>query len=242
MKQLIKNTHLEWHEILTQAASLLDPDYIHYLKTSKDWLPGSQLVFAAFNQPLSSIRYILLGESPYPRPQSANGYAFWDNDVGSLWSEKGLSKSVNRATSLRNLMKMLLVAQGVLNKNQSQATIALIDKSNYISTGRQLFENFIHHGFLLLNASLVYSEGKVSLHARHWRPFVHCLFELLSRENPNLQLVLFGKIANQVPKTSLSIALQSEHPYNLSFVTNPNVIQFFKPLDLLNNHDHENNG
>lgn len=238
MKQLIKSTHPEWHEILTYAISVLDPGYLMDLKLSKDWLPGYQYLFSAFNQPLSSTQYILVGESPYPRPESANGYAFWDNAVGSLWSDKGLSKEVNRATSLRNMMKMLLVAAGELKNDHSQDQIVLLDKSKYISTASQLFENFIHRGFLLLNASLVYSEGQVPLHARNWRPFMQCLLELLAEKKPNLELVLFGKIADQVPKTKLMIALQSEHPYNLSFITNPHVIQFFRPLDLLYDHEY----
>lgn len=238
VKQLIKNTHPEWHEILSYATEKLPSDYIHNLMTATDWLPGTQDLFSAFSQPLSSMRYILLGESPYPRAESANGYAFWDKAVDSIWSEKGLSKQVNRATSLRNMIKMLLIARGDLHEDLSQAKIALLDKSNYISTASQLFGNFIRHGFLLLNATLVYREGQVPQHARCWRPFIHGLFELLAENKPDVQLVLFGKIAEQVPKTALTIALQSEHPYNLSYITNPNVIQFFKPMDLLSNHEY----
>ena len=45
----------------------------------------------------------------------ANGYAFWDAAVNELWSDNGLSKAVNRATSLRNFIKMLLVTEGALS-------------------------------------------------------------------------------------------------------------------------------
>ncbi|HFD2288767.1 TPA: uracil-DNA glycosylase, partial [Legionella pneumophila] len=31
----------------------------------------------------------------------------------------------------------------------------------------------------------------------------------------------------------LLIGLVSEHPYNVSFITNQRVIEFFKPMDLL---------
>ena len=234
MNNLIKHVHPEWDKIFTDAITKLSPQYVDYLQTSDQWLPGIQSLFAAFTYPVSSIRYILLGESPYPRAESANGYAFWDNSVGSLWSETGLSKPVNRATSLRNLIKMLLVARGDLVHDLSQNAIARLDKSKLIQTAAELFSQLMSHGFLLLNASLVYSEGQVNEHARQWRPFILALLEGLAIQKPSLQLVLLGRIADMIPKTTLPVGLRAEHPYNLSFITNPNVVQFFKPMDLLN--------
>lgn len=240
MNTLIKQVHPEWDKILTDAITKLSPQYVDYLQTSDLWLPGIQSLFAAFSHPLSSTRYILLGESPYPRAESANGYAFWDNSVGSLWSETGLSKPVNRATSLRNLIKMLLVARGDLVHDLSQNAIARLDKSKLIQTASELFSQLMSHGFLLLNASLVYSEGQVNEHARQWRLFILALLEGLAIQKPSLQLVLLGRIADMIPKTTLPIGLRAEHPYNLSFITNPNVVQFFKPMDLLH-HERTNN-
>ena len=79
-----------------------------------NWLPGRDHLFAAFQRDLVNCRYILIGESPYPRRQSANGIAFYDAAVDQLWSDKGLSKAVNRATSLRNIIKTALLAQGLI--------------------------------------------------------------------------------------------------------------------------------
>ena len=115
----LKHIHPQWHQILNKALQQVEPDYLRQLQSSLNWLPGIENLFAAFSQPLSSTRYILLGESPYPRKQSANGYAFWDGAVGSLWSPTGLSKEVNRATSLRNLIKMLLYSYLCFNPNKS---------------------------------------------------------------------------------------------------------------------------
>lgn len=234
MERWLENTHESWHVILRKALTQVDATYLNELSVSTDWLPGIHHLFAAFSLPLSETSYILLGESPYPRADSANGYAFWDNAVSSLWSKKGLSKEVNRATSLRNILKMLLLARGdLLASACTQEAIALLDKSNYIQTLPELFSRLMSRGFLLLNASLVYSENKVSYHARHWRPFIHYLLEHLAQEKLTMQLVLLGRIADQVPKTTLNIALKAEHPYNLSFITQLNVLQFFKPMDLL---------
>lgn len=233
MQNLINQAHPEWHPILRDALTKMDPIYLNELQATTGWLPGIEAVFAAFSLPLSVMNYILLGESPYPRLQSANGYAFWDKAVGSLWSNTGFSKEVNRATSLRNLIKMLLVARGDLDSDLSQQAIARLDKSIYIGTAAQLFGAFKKNGFLLLNAALVYSEGQVLYHARKWQPFIHRLFQQLAEYQSPPKLVLFGRIAEQVPKTNLIAVLLAEHPYNISFITNPLVIEFFKPLDLL---------
>ena len=233
MQNIVDLANPQWRGLLHSALAGMDVRYLNTLQTQDDWLPGLKSIFAAFNMPLTSTQFILLGESPYPRAQSANGYAFWDDAVHSLWSETGLSKEVNRATSLRNLMKMFLFARGDLSVDLSQDAIALLDKSHYLQTAQQLFGAFIKKGFLLLNASLVYSEGNVPYHARQWRPFIHHLLNELADYRPTLKLVLFGRIAEQIGDTRLSPGLVAEHPYNISFITNPEVVSFFKPLDLL---------
>jgi uracil-DNA glycosylase len=91
-----------------------DPAYLPAL-AGDDYLPTGGRLFAAFALPLEKVRYVLVGEGPYPRAESATGVCFMDGAVGELWSETGLSKPVNRATSLRNFMKMLLVADGQLS-------------------------------------------------------------------------------------------------------------------------------
>ncbi len=223
----------EWLPILKTALGQVDSDYLSELVNHQDWLPGLSNLFAAFSLPLSEVSYILLGESPYPREESANGYAFWDDSVGSLWSEKGLSKSVNRATSLRNWIKALLVARGDLSDDLSQEAIAKIDKSGLVQRADEFFEGMMNQGFLLLNACLVYGKGNLKYHAKNWQPFIYSLLTQLEVKKPSVQLVLFGKIADNIPKTSLNVALKAEHPFNLSFIRNPDVLTFFKPFDLL---------
>lgn len=233
MHHLIKATHPEWHEILTTAFAAMDNDYLTSLAEQEDWLPGKKNLLATFTQPLSQVNYMLLGESPYPRAQSANGYAFWDNAVNSIWSEKGLSKEVNRATSLRNMIKMLLHARGDLTTSFSQEAIAALDKSLYCKTASQLFNSFIAQGFLLLNATLVFEPHKVNYHAKQWQPFMTSILMQLFKLKPTLKMVLFGRIAAQIPEAQVFDCLKAEHPYNLTFITNPDILNFFKPLDLL---------
>ncbi|CEK10496.1 uracil-DNA glycosylase family protein [Legionella hackeliae] len=241
VNSLIKNTHPQWHPILGKALEEVNEDYLKELHQNNQWLPGINNLLAAFSLPLDKTNYLLLGESPYPRLQSANGYAFWDAAVQELWSPKGLSKEVNRATSLRNWIKMLLVARGDLKDDLSQMAIAKLDKSHFCQTGNDFFTALISKGFLLLNASLVYSENEVRTHARQWKPFMHSLLDQLAEYKPTLQLLLFGNIAKEIPQTKFSSCLIAEHPYNLSFINNPQVLEFFKPLDLLNDYENKTN-
>ena len=187
---------------------------------------------------MDQVNYVLFGESPYPRKESANGYAFWDAAVNELWSPTGLSKRVNRATSLRNIIKMLLLADGALKPNDtSQEAIARLDKNKYYQTNTEFFQNLLSHGFLLLNATPVLQDGAPQIDAKAWHAFTIEVLTSLLRKRPNVTLILFGRIANVLkdfaPPTHLN-KLISEHPYNVSFITNIEVLDFFRPLSLLN--------
>lgn len=231
------NIATDWQPVVRKALATMDQTYLAQLANDHHWLPGPAQVFNAFQQPLANTRYLLLGESPYPRADSANGYAFWDAAVKDIWSANGLSKAVNRATSLRNFVKMLLLADGRLRADDtSQARIAECEKNATVQSLEELFDNLHQHGFLLLNASLVLSKRPVRQEAKFWQPFLETILIELAQRNPNVTLVLFGKIAeavNKFPVAARFPQLCVEHPYNISFITQPTVIEFFKPFDLL---------
>ncbi|MCD6039918.1 MAG: ung [Gammaproteobacteria bacterium] len=226
-----------WRDCLIQALTKVDPAYLAELNNHTQWLPGPEKIFNAFTLPINKINYVLLGESPYPRPESANGYAFWDASVTDLWSATGLSKSVNRATSLRNLIKMLLLAKGALHpQKMSQADIAQINKDGLVKTNHAFFNNFLSSGFLLLNTSLVLQSTPVRKDAKAWQPFLLHLLNFLYHQRPHIRMILLGNLANAVEKLIKHLpikTLHAEHPYNISFIFNPSVLAFFKPLDLL---------
>lgn len=229
--------HPSWETLLTHGLQAMNTTYLQHLLDTPGWLPGISNIFNAFSLPKNTVKYILIGESPYPRAISANGYAFWDQSVAELWSPSGLSKTVNRATSLRNFIKMLLVAAEELSMDNTQPTaIAQVDKTQLIHTNKELFEKLIHHGFLLLNASLTLESTSVSKSSEYWLPFLKTLFSGLCQNHPTPTLILFGNIAKRVAKdvnTTTFPKIIAEHPYNLSFISNPDVIKLFKPFELL---------
>ncbi|WP_420476477.1 uracil-DNA glycosylase [Noviherbaspirillum sp. ST9] len=240
-----------WLPILMQgldAVRAADPAYLDKLSAGA-FLPTQGRLFAAFMQPLHHVRYVLVGEGPYPREQSATGVCFMDGAVESLWSEKGLSKQVNKATSLRNFMKMLLVAAGILSEGETSgdalAHVSLKARaigSPFIQTLTELQANLTAQGFLLLNASLVFRPDVApAKDAKAWQPFLQTVFAALAANAEETRtdlpkLVLWGKIAEQLNALEITATFPravSEHPYNLSFIANANMQSLFGPMDLL---------
>jgi uracil-DNA glycosylase len=230
-----------WQPLVTKALATVDQDYLRALQIQTEWLPGAANIFNAFSLPLSQTRYILFGESPYPRQASANGFAFWDNAVGDIWAPTGLTKAVNRATSLRNFIKMLLHSDGYLSAEATgQAEIATLDKSKFVTTLPELFSNLLTEGFLLLNASLVLSETSVRYDSKHWQPFIQSILRELILNNHDIKLILMGNVAKNIlalPGVDAFSFLQTEHPYNLSFIHNKKACAFFKQFNLLKERD-----
>jgi uracil-DNA glycosylase len=236
--------HPSWRPHLLaglEAVARANPGYLPAL-AADNYLPTEQRLMAAFALPLGQVRYVLVGEGPYPRAESATGVCFMDGAVGDLWCDSGLSKPVNRATSLRNFMKMLLVAGGQLQPGDTggaaMAPVATAARQNgSIQTLQQLQANLTAHGFLLLNASLVFRPHVApAIDARAWLPFLQTILAALADRPEPPTLVLWGKIAEQLkrlPETARFAQACAEHPYNLSFIEHEGMQQLFGPMELL---------
>lgn len=234
--------HEDWRPLLIDALATLEHDYLQALINDDSWLPGIDHLLAAFRRDRDGVRYLLIGESPYPRRESANGIAFYDAAVGSLWSEQGLSKAVNRATSLRNIMKTALLAEGHLHKDNhgkiSQQAIAAIDRRGLVETLGEVFDNLQRAGFLMLNATpVLHPQRKPVREARYWQAFLERLLESIAQQAPaQVTLLLWGKIAKLIeamPASSNYRKLVCEHPYNISFIDNPEMLGLFAELSIL---------
>lgn len=245
--------HASWTPVICaglQAMHKNDPAYLTDLATSAaQVLPSRARIFAAFARPMETVRFVLIGEGPYPREESATGVSFMDGAVASLWSEKGLSSKINRATSLRNFMKMLLVAEGWLDDTQTtkEALLAGLQKAecaqvHFIQTLVELETKLHDHGFLLLNASLVFRSNVAPIiDAKAWRPMMRLILSALNHLQASdsaqpIELILWGKIAEhlqQIPEAGLFVQRIAEHPYNLSFVQNKSMQALFHPMHLL---------
>jgi len=241
----VERADASWRGILVRGLEAMmqaDPAYLPALAVD-NFLPTDARLFAAFEQPLNQVRYVLVGEGPYPRAESATGVCFMDGAVGSLWSEEeggALSKPVNKATSLRNFMKMLLVADGHLAEDAttgpSLATAAQRARAGQGAETLADIQDKLHaNGFLLLNASLVFRPHVApAKDAKAWLPFFETVMQALAERKPTL--ILWGKIAEQLNKLPSVKALPqvvAEHPYNVSFIANKEMQALFGPMGLL---------
>ncbi len=229
------DVHPEWQEDIAAAYAALDPEYRAFVQTG-DFIPERPKLFSAFRTlPKSRLRYILFGQDPYPRAESATGHAFIDGAVRKIFSPTGLDRAVNRATSLRNFVKMALVAEGRLEASDlTQGAIARMQRSGLIDSIDELRANFEAEGVLLLNAALLFENRRASSrHARAWRPFVSTLLQRIPDE---VELILFGSIAKtilKIPHASKKRSISLEHPYNHTFILNPEAHALFGPMHLL---------
>jgi uracil-DNA glycosylase len=239
-----------WRPLLIkglEAMMTAHPDYLPQLAQDQ-YLPTEQRLFAAFALPLQDVRYVLVGEGPYPREESATGVCFMDGAVGSLWSSEeggGLSKPVNKATSLRNFMKMLLVADGQLalanTAGEAMAAVSAQARSgagSHIQTLADMQRKLTGQGFLLLNASLVFrSHVAPAKDAKAWLPFFETVMTgLAAQARVTPTMILWGKIAELLSKLPVMKdfpQIAAEHPYNLSFIGNQDMHALFKPMQLL---------
>jgi uracil-DNA glycosylase len=230
-----------------QALAMADPGYLPAL-AEDDYLPTHGRLFAAFAQPLDRVRYVLVGEGPYPRAESATGVCFMDGAVGSLWSSEaggGLSKAVNKATSLRNFMKMLLVADGQLQLDNTagdaMAAVSALARSgagSHIQSLADMQRKLTEHGFLLLNAALVFRSHVAPVKdAKAWLPFFETVMAgLAAQTRVTPTMILWGKIAEllkKLPVMEKFPQIVAEHPYNLSFIANQDMHALFGPMQLL---------
>jgi uracil-DNA glycosylase len=235
MKNAIHDIDKSWDINLES----LDDSYIEFLKNDSGYIPTKTNIFNALKTlAKNDVKFVLFGQDPYPRRESASGYAFIDGAVKEIFSSNGtLAKEVNRATSLRNFIKMALVAKGDLSlMDTSPKAIEKINKANLIDSIEELKNNFEKNGILLLNTSLVFTDKKsTTYHTRAWKPFMEDLLSSFDRNR--VKLILFGNAAKELYKSMPDIssfeAIELEHPYNLSFISNSKAIELFGPMDLM---------
>ncbi len=234
---MLTNIHPSWREILKNSLKNLDKEYLSFLENNSSYFPNRDNLFNAFKTlPLHDTKYILFGQDPYPRYESAIGYAFIDGKVKSLFDKNGgFSKEVNKATSLRNMMKMLLLCEGELKDDFSKEAIKKISNEKYINSIIELKNNFEKNGVLLLNSALIFTKKEDSkYHAKMWKGFIDTLLKEI--KNKDIKLLLFGNISKEIDKLNSSKDFEKvlvPHPYNVSFITDKKVLEVFCPMRLL---------
>ncbi|MDR2081958.1 MAG: uracil-DNA glycosylase [Campylobacteraceae bacterium] len=230
------SVHESWREIVENAYSAIDAKYREFLENSYEYFPDFHNFLNAFKTlPRDETKSILFGQDPYPRKESAIGYAFIDGAVKTLFGSNGLSREVNRATSLRNFIKMLLLSSKRLTE-PTQENIVRLDKRDLINSIYEWKENFEKEGVLLLNSALIFTKKEdTKKHAKAFRAFMRVLLGALAHEN--MELILLGSISKEIeqllPPTHNFRLFLACHPYNIEFITDKKVLDRFSKMELL---------
>lgn len=141
------------------------------LKNIPNICPQWKDIFRAFALcPYKDLRVVFLGQDPYPQRGVATGI---------LFGNKKEVREENLSPSLK------IIKEAAIN----------FEKPHYSITFDQTLESWAKQGILMINSALTVEENKIGSHVIVWRPFIAKLFQNLSRINPGLIYVLFGKQA-----------------------------------------------
>lgn len=229
--RLLHNVHCSWMELLSDALENLDPDFLDRLESSPDdWLPGADRCFDAFSVPRCNVSVVWLGESPYPREESAIGLSFYDGQVQNLFRENGELNSMG--TSIRNILKAWFVATRRLAiANTNQRAIRCMNRDNLIVEMSELFRRRQTRGWLWLNAALSFWPGpnaaqpSLSLQICKWLPLVEIVLRDVSTQGA--RVVLLGKSAEDFAYMAEN-PLIAPHPRTMGFISNPDIQRFLR--------------
>jgi len=155
------------------------------------FFPKSNHIFRALNEtPLHRVKVVILGQDPYHGPNQAEGLSF----------------SVPRGSpippSLKNIYKELYEDLGIVPAKHGH-----------------LLE-WAQRGVLLLNSVLTVAPGQAGSHRDFgWERFTDQVLSVISREQPSVVFLLWGKFAHQ-KKVHIDekkhLALLAAHPSPLS--------------------------
>ncbi len=135
----------------------------------------------------NTIKIVVFGQDPYPRMESATGYAFWDGKIKS-W-ENPLSPS------FRNIIKSVLINEGFAVRENKIKELRKIIKKNNIFSPDDFFKNSIENGVVWLNASLTFESKKqtdLNKHLKFWKPIIEKVIITILKNSKNTIFVFWG--------------------------------------------------
>lgn len=131
--------------------------------------PPLRDVFRAFKEcPYEELRVVIVGQSPYPAINIADGIAF----------------SCSKTMKLQPSLKFML---SEVNRT--------VYNGEPISNSPDL-TRWANQGILMLNTALTTQINKVDMHYNIWKPLLNYLFDFLSNYNNGLVYIYMGKEAS----------------------------------------------
>lgn len=162
----------------------IDPSWrpvIHYLYSDKllelrekilpniSYFPPRDKIFNALSTDIKSLKVVILGQDPYPTPNTAIGYSF----------------AVESSHSIPPSLRII--------KNELSESFP---ESNFEYKEFRTLKHWVYQGVLLLNTALTVEAGKAGSHLKYWDDFTKATIRYLSATNPCIWL-LWGKKAQE---------------------------------------------
>ncbi len=190
----------DWETLLNGTLNL-DVFYLklrQFLQSSPQVIPQKSQIFNVFYRvPVKKVCCVLYGEDPYPRKSSANGIAFWDNEVQS-WQDRTVG------SSMKNILKALLVAHGLADYSTPIAQCREIALQQGIKEPAALFEHWLQNGVLLVNVALTFTTAaEKKQHFYFWQEFHQALIKALAHLPRPPFFILWGKKAQALEPSIL---------------------------------------
>lgn len=186
----------EIHKEIFATQEMIDlKAWIKQERQTKVILPAPADVMNAFKYtPYDSVRWVMIGQDPYPDSRYPHGLSF---------------SSLTRDTpgSLRNIFKE------IQRSLYPDYTVEQLFKHNNLTS-------WAKQGVLLLNTILTVEENKPGSHAgKGWEVFTRHIIASLDKHPTNLVFFLWGKTAQQLRpliKETRHLVLETSHPSPLS--------------------------
>lgn len=151
--------------------------------------PSADNIFRAFQEPLSRVKVLIVGQDPYPTPGHAMGLSF---------SVQPHVRPIPR--SLQNIYKELQSDLGVTPPEHGDLS------------------SWSHQGVMLLNRALSVREGSPASHrGKGWEAVTECAIKALAQRGTPLVGILWGRDARDTKQwLGGAPTVESVHPSPLS--------------------------
>ncbi|APF19967.1 hypothetical protein Calab_0411 [Caldithrix abyssi DSM 13497] len=197
----------DWEKLLTPVLDVraFYNELERFIKQFSQIIPEKEKIFSVFHRvPPHRVCCVLYGEDPYPRLTSANGVAFWDEEIRS-WDDR------TAGNSMKNILKALLVARGLATYHTPIAQCREIARAHGLKSPADLFERWLQNGALLVNVALTFSSNKdKKQHFLFWHEFHQALIQSFASLPEQPYFILWGKKAQNLESRILKALNQPE--------------------------------
>jgi uracil-DNA glycosylase len=150
-----------------------------------NFTPSINTIFKIFKLPIENIRFVIIGQDPYPQNGIATGRSFEINEES--WHYVNRSLEAILVSIYYYMTGELLDYCAVLNKINSS-------KWNILPPNQLFLELEKQSGCFFLNKSLTCQVGKANSHENIWRNFTNQLVKSLNSSSFRKSNLLFNSV------------------------------------------------